>query len=177
MRHPHASRRRAELVPLLAAALPASFLLIGCATSRTFPVSAPSPMLGRSMPDFRRVALDGTTVATARLRGRPLVIKFFAEYCEPCQRSLPEAEQLHRAHAEVAFLGVSEDESESAAVGVRSRFGLSFPIIHDRGQGIRGRFRVTTLPMTFVIDRQGLVRWVGDEREHDLERAIAAACR
>jgi peroxiredoxin len=127
------------------------------------------------MPDFRRAALDGTTVDTAALRGRPLVIKFFAEYCAPCWRSLPEIERLHRAHGGVTFIGVSEDETEAAAYRIRARFGLSFPIVHDRGRGLGGRFRVTALPMTFVMDRQGIVRWVAEEREQDLERAIAAA--
>jgi cytochrome c biogenesis protein CcmG, thiol:disulfide interchange protein DsbE len=136
-------------------------------------------MLARPMPDFRRLTLDGTSIDTATLRGRALVIKFFAEYCEPCKRSLPEAEQLHRAHPEVAFLGVSEDESESAAHGTRSQFALTFPIVHDRGQGISGRFRVTALPITFVIDKHGVVRWVGrgDERGRDLAGAIEAAER
>ncbi len=121
------------------------------------------------------MALDGTTVDTAALRGRPLVIKFFAEYCAPCWRSLPEAERLHRAQGGITIVGVSEDESEAAAHRVRARLGLSFPIVHDRGHGLGGRFRVTALPMTFVMDRQGIVRWVAEEREHDLERAIAAA--
>jgi cytochrome c biogenesis protein CcmG/thiol:disulfide interchange protein DsbE len=166
-----ASVRRSGLVPLLSVL---ACLAWGCATPRSLPASAPSPLLARAMPDFRRVALDGTIVDTARLRGRLLVIKFFADYCQPCRRSLPEAEQLHRAHGEIAFLGVSEDESEAAAARVRSRFGLSFPIVHDRGQGLSGRFRVTALPMTFVIDRQGIVRWVTDEREQGLRSAIAA---
>jgi cytochrome c biogenesis protein CcmG, thiol:disulfide interchange protein DsbE len=149
-------------------------LVLGCAASRPLPASAPSPLLVLTMPDFRRAALDGTILDTAALRGRPLVIKFFAEYCAPCWRSLSEFERLHRVRGDVAVVGVSEDETEASAFRMRARLGLSFPIVHDREHGLSGRFRVTALPTTFVIDRQGIVRWVAEEREQDLERAIAA---
>jgi cytochrome c biogenesis protein CcmG, thiol:disulfide interchange protein DsbE len=162
-----ASRRTA-----LVAAL--TCLVLGCAASYPLPASAPSPLLVRSMPDFRRAALDGTTVDTAARRGRPLVIKFFAEYCAPCWRSLSELERLHRVRGDVAVVGVSEDETLASAFRMRARFGLSFPIVHDRDHGLSGRFRVTALPMTFVIDRQGIVRWVAETRDEELERAIAA---
>jgi cytochrome c biogenesis protein CcmG/thiol:disulfide interchange protein DsbE len=150
-------------------------LVLGCTAARPMPASAPSPLLVQTIPDFRRAALDGNTIDTSALRGQPLVIKFFAEYCAPCWRSLPEMERLHRAQREVTFVGVSEDETEEAAYRMRARLGLSFPIVHDRGHGLSGRFRVTALPATFVMDRHGIVRWVAEAREHDLERAIAAA--
>jgi peroxiredoxin len=147
---------------------------LGCAASRPLPASAPSALLALTMPDFRRATLDGTSLDTAALRGRPLVIKFFAEYCAPCGQSLSQIERLHRGQPDVAFVGVCEDETEASAFRVRARLGLSFPIVHDRDHGLSGRFRVTELPMTFVVDRRGIVRWVAETREEDLERAIAA---
>ncbi|HVJ21588.1 MAG TPA: TlpA disulfide reductase family protein, partial [Polyangiaceae bacterium] len=100
--------------------------------------------------------------------------KFFAEYCEPCKRTLPAAERLHHEHPEVTFVGVSADDYAATARAIRKLYGLSFPIVHDTGRSLQGRFRVTELPVTFVVDRAGVVRWVGGpaQSEKDLAQAI-----
>jgi thiol-disulfide isomerase/thioredoxin len=127
------------------------------------------------MPAFKRRTLSGSTLDTAALAGRVVVVKFFADYCEPCKRTLPAAEALAREHGDVAFIGVSEDERASVAEDIVRRYSLSFPVIHDAGQVLRGRFRVSEIPATFVADRAGNVRWVGgDRQDHDaLAEAIA----
>jgi hypothetical protein len=91
--------------------------------------------------------------------------------------TLPEAERIHHDHADVIFLGVDEDEGAEAAQALVARFGLTFPVVHDTSNVLSGRFRVATLPATFVADRSGVVQWVGGEGQtgDDLERAVAAA--
>jgi peroxiredoxin len=140
------------------------------------PPSAPSPLYEGAAPDFSRPSLSGAQVDTAALRGQTVVIKFFAKYCEPCKRTLPAAQRLHEEHPEVAFIGVSEDESQSDAEALITSYGLSFPVVLDRGNVLAGRFRVSEIPVTFVIDAQGVVRWVGGpgQSEDDLARAVAS---
>jgi cytochrome c biogenesis protein CcmG/thiol:disulfide interchange protein DsbE len=140
------------------------------------PPSAPSPLAQQGVPDFARPTLAGASVDTEKLRGKVVVIKFFAKYCEPCKRTLPAAEKLHRKHAEVAFVGVSEDEYASDAQVLVDTYGLSFPIVHDQGNVLAGRFRVSEMPVTFVVDTQGVVQWIGGpgQDEDDLAAAIAA---
>ncbi len=149
--------------------------LVGCGGA-ALPAGAESALLGKGLPDFHRPSLQGERVATGDLRGKTVVVKFFAEYCEPCKRTLPAAERLHRQHPEVAFIGVSEDEYASTAHAVGRSYGLSFPIVHDAGRALQGRFRVSELPVTFVADQQGTVRWVGGpaQNEGDLELALDA---
>jgi cytochrome c biogenesis protein CcmG/thiol:disulfide interchange protein DsbE len=115
-------------------------------------------------------------IETSALRGRPVVIKFFAEYCEPCKRTLPAAERLHRQKPEVSFIGISEDDYASTAGKIGDEYGLTFPIVHDIGKALKGRFRVSDMPMTFVADASGTVRWVGGpaQNEHELEQALEA---
>jgi hypothetical protein len=57
-----------------------------------------------------------------------------------------------------------------------ARFGLSFPVIHDASNVLSGRFRVASLPTTFVADANGVIRWVGDESqtEPQLRQAVEA---
>lgn len=154
-----------------------SLLLLAACAHGPPPPSAPSPLLGKEAPSFRRPTVDGGRVDTGALRGRPVVIKFLARYCAPCVHSLPAVQRLHARHAGVAFLGIAEDEHEDDVRAQISNFGLSFPIVHDRDRVLAGRFRVTELPATFVVDAAGLVRWVGGpgQTEQGLERAIAAA--
>lgn len=149
------------------------FGLLGCG-SPAYPPSHPSPLLQRPVPDFKRPGLDGSVVDTQAARGKTLVVKFFAKYCEPCKRTLPAVESLHKAHGDVVFIGVSEDESEADAKEIVGTYGLTFPVVHDRGNVLSGRYRVSDLPITFVVDATGKVSWVGGpaQTEEDLKRAV-----
>ncbi len=150
--------------------------LTGCAAKSPPPPSAPSPLQGKAAPTFVRDTLDGRSVDTTKLAGRVTVLKFFAEYCEPCKRTLPAAQTLHRRYDEVAFIGISEDERRGDAVALVRQYGLTFPVVMDRGNVLSGRFRVAALPATFVLDREGTVAWVGGpgHDEDALEHAIAS---
>jgi thiol-disulfide isomerase/thioredoxin len=143
----------------------------------TFPASASHALLNQKLPDLTaRETLDGSPLDAKALEGKPVVVKFFAEYCKPCKETLPAVESLAKQYGDVVFIGMDEDESNSTARELVKQYGLTFPVVHDQGR-FRGRFRVTEMPMTFVADKTGLVRWVGDERqtEADLRRAVEAA--
>ena len=140
--------------------------------------SGPSALDAKAMPDVKRRTLEGGTFDTAEIRGRKVVVvKFFAKYCEPCKRSLPWFQRFASDHPEVAVLGVAEDERESDARDVATMYGLKFPIVHDTGNALSGRFRVSDMPITFVADKKGRIRWVGgpDQTEADLEAAVSAS--
>lgn len=147
--------------------------LLGCGPSGP-PRSAPSPILEKDLPKFRRPTVNGGNVSTKE-GGRVMVVKFFAKYCEPCMKTLPEAQRLHRENPDVLFVGVAEDEYQTDVQAMIDRFGLSFPVVHDRGNVLAGRFRVDELPITFVADAAGRIRWVGNGNtsESGLEAAIA----
>ena len=148
-----------------------------CAAKGPPPPSSPSPLHGNAAPTFQRDTLDGRRIDTGALAGKVWVVKFFAEYCEPCKRTLPEAQRLSQRYDDVVFIGVSEDERQDVAAGLARTYGLTFPIILDRGNVLSGRFRVSELPVAFVVDPAGNVAWVGGPGQDDdaLERAIRAA--
>lgn len=142
------------------------------------PPSAASPVFEASMPDFSRRTIAGQQLDTAAMHGDEgtvVVVKFFAKYCEPCKRTLPAAQKLSTKYPDVHWIGISEDEYASDAQAMVDGFGLGFPVVHDQGNVLSGRFRVTEMPATFVADRQGVVRWVGGpgQTERELEQAIA----
>jgi len=164
--------RRAVAVILFCATL-------GCAHaagSVAPPPSSPSRLLGEALPTFRRPTLQGGTFDTAASPGQVVVVDFFAAYCKPCQRSLPAQEALHRKQPGLTIVGVSLDDTPDNAWKSVRRHRLTFPVVHDSGNVLAGRMRVTELPISFVVDGGGRVRWVGgpDQPYDALERAIAA---
>ncbi|MBL4689388.1 MAG: TlpA family protein disulfide reductase [Nannocystaceae bacterium] len=138
------------------------------------PPSHPSALRTSTLPDFDKVTLAGARVDTEALRGQVVVVKFFAKYCEPCKETLPAAQRLHSKYDDVTFIGISLDERGSDTQQVVAQYGLTFPVVMDRSRSLSGRYRVVDIPMTFVVDRQGIVQWVAGpgQTEEDLERAI-----
>lgn len=131
----------------------------------------------KALPTVKRKAIDGREVDTSALRGKVVVVKFFAKFCEPCKKTLPFVEAYARAHPEVAVVGVSEDESEADVKELVVRYELSFPVVQDGGHSVSGRFRVGELPMVFVADPQGKIRWIGGplHTEEAFANAVQAA--
>ena len=162
----------ARLALALASAL-ALVTTVGCGPGEP-PRSAAHALLAKNAPELKRRTLDGATVDTAKLRGKVVVVKFFAKYCEPCKRTLPLARAFAEKHPEVAVIGVAEDESEADARAVVAEYGLGFPVVHDQGNIVAGRFRVKELPVVFVVDGQGVLRWVGSSEQAD-DGFVAAA--
>jgi peroxiredoxin len=160
------------------ALMAAALALAACARPPTAPPppSSPSPVLNQSVPPFRRPTMQGATFDTAAVGARLLVVDFFAAYCRPCQRTLPALEALHRNRPDVTVVGVSLDDTPEGAVRMINRHHLTFPVIHDRGHVLAGRFRVTDLPTAFVVDGSGRIIWsAGPAQPVDaLPRAVSA---
>jgi peroxiredoxin len=153
-------------------------LLLACPPSapKVTPPSTPSTLLGKTAPDFKRPALDGKDVSVAAGHGKVVVVKFMASYCEPCKRTLPAIEKLHGKDKDILVIGVAEDEREADAQALVASYKLTFPVVHDRQNILAARFRVRELPVTFVLDVEGRVAWVGgpEKTEDDIIAAIEA---
>lgn len=106
--------------------------------------------------------LNGGEVKLAALSGKVVVIDFFASWCEPCMRELPELEKLHRGLAKtgVIFLGVSLDKERKNAEALVKRFGLSFLVVHDPEGKVAEAYDPPKMPSTYVVDKAGLVRHI-----------------
>jgi peroxiredoxin len=150
--------------------------LAGCARpADPPPPSSPSAVLNQPVPAFRRPTLQGTTFDTAEIGARLLIVDFFASYCRPCQKTVPALEALHRERPDVAIVGVSMDDTPEDAARMIDRHHLTFPVIHDRGHVLAGRFRVTELPSAFVVDGNGRIIWTAGpaQPEDALSRVVA----
>ncbi len=165
--------RRFVRLPQAACALAA--VLISCATTK-LPPSASGPALGRALPEFTRRSLAGQMVSSSEMRGKIVVIEFFAQYCKPCWRALPQVQKLAAGDAALLVIGIGEDEFASDTDLMARQLGLTFPVVHDAGNNLAGRFRIGQIPATLVLDRSGVVRWQArpEDGVAELRRAVAA---
>jgi thiol-disulfide isomerase/thioredoxin len=95
----------------------------------------------------------------ASQRGTPVVVEVFASWCGTCRRAAPALSEMYRSYAgkNVAFVGVSVDESRQKAEDARTEWRIPYPVAHDDGSVSRG-YAVSLLPTVVLIDKHGKVR-------------------
>lgn len=127
--------------------------------------------IGKPAPDFALKTLKGDrSVSLKSLRGKPVVIDFWATWCGPCERQQPILQKLYQEYSDrVAFLMVSNEEAETVAPVVAER-KLTIPQLLDPGAKVAAKFQAESLPTTFFIDSRGILRQVhvGVPSEGDL---------
>lgn len=155
--------RRRRLALACAAVLAVPALATGCGPG-TMPASLQHPLAGMSAPPFQGVStLDRDVGVPGRALTKATVVDFWASWCDACQESLPALDDLWQSHRHdgLMVIGVSVDEHEEDALAAVERLHASFPVLVDSSQRLASRYGVAQIPLTFVIDRAGMVRWVG----------------
>ncbi|HXH85225.1 MAG TPA: TlpA disulfide reductase family protein [Nitrospira sp.] len=116
---------------------------------------------GDEAPNFRLRDMKGQMVALSDLRGKVVLLNFWATWCGPCRIEMPAMEQLYRAYPRKDFeiLAVSTDAQGVAVTRpFQQENKLTFPILHDADFRVGLAYGARTLSMTFMVDRQGIVR-------------------
>jgi cytochrome c biogenesis protein CcmG, thiol:disulfide interchange protein DsbE len=154
---------------LLAGALP----LFACGPG-VMPRSLEHALAGAVAPEFREVATADREVGLpGSPRTKATVIDFWASWCPGCQQSLAAMDALYRDKKAdgVMVIGVSVDTSGDDAILLAEHLHASFPIVLDPGMRLAGSYGVAQVPLTFVVDRRGTVRWIG-RSPGDARRAV-----
>lgn len=111
---------------------------------------------GEKAPDFSYTLADGTH-KLSDLRGKPVLVNFWATWCMPCIEEMPELEAARHANPDLVILAVNRNESTEAIAAFAPKVGVSFPLITDRDGAISERYGVINLPTTFFINRDGTI--------------------
>lgn len=152
-----AINRRVLLVGLVVVACVIGVLLLNLGRD---PHSIRSPLIGRPAPAFALVPVGGGAPVTSdSLRGRPVVVNFWATWCAPC---LEEHETLQRTASalgrDVQFLGVVYEDEEERVKAFQQRYGATYPSLLDPEGKAAIAYGVGGVPETYFIDAAGVIR-------------------
>jgi len=126
------------------------------------------PVLGQS----------GQKISLSDYAGRPLIVNFFASWCEPCQKETPLLATFYRSeHGKVAIVGLDENDVLGSATSFTHKEGVSYPVGFDPGVTAASAYGVAGLPQTFFLDARHRIvdRVFGAVTLADLNRGIALA--
>jgi peroxiredoxin len=132
-----------------------------------FAGEAPDPIdRGSRAPPFELPRIGETgTLSLASLRGKVVLLNFWATWCEPCEEEMPAMQRLHRELSGSAFelVAVSVDADAAPVLEFRERFGLGFTVLLDADQRVARSYQTFRFPETLLIGRDGVIleRYVG----------------
>jgi len=133
---------------------------------------------GHPAPDFSFTTLrDGRRLSLSDFHGKVVLLDFWATWCEPCMAELPNVKEIYKKYHDRGFeiIGISLDTSESALRSELQKQGITWPQYYD-GKGwdnqIAALYRVFAIPATFLLDREGVIRY-RDLRGEELEDKVA----
>jgi cytochrome c-type biogenesis protein len=133
----------------------------------------PGPRVGQPAIEYVATTLEGDSVSLASLRGQVVLLNLWATWCVPCRQETPYLQSVFAEHEAqgLRVVGISLDTGD-AAEDIRSfveEYGVTYTILHDpRMRGLE-LYQIIGLPGSFLIDREGILRWMqyGPIREGD----------
>jgi cytochrome c biogenesis protein CcmG/thiol:disulfide interchange protein DsbE len=132
-------------------------------------------------PDFTLTRLDGPgKLRLSSLRGKAVVLNFWASWCDPCKKEAPTLEAASRRWAnDVVVLGVDVNDFAGDARGFMRRHGITYPIVHDNANVTPPKYGFAALPESFFVDRRGRVvgHVAGEVTSADLQQGVEEALR
>jgi len=116
-------------------------------------------------PDFTLLSIDGKTVTLSQLRGKVILLDFWATWCAPCRSAIPHLNNLHKAYRErgLEIIGVSLDKGSPEQVRrFAVNMGIQYTIIMANDEVVKN-YDISPIPTTYLIDRDGHIsnKWVG----------------
>jgi cytochrome c biogenesis protein CcmG, thiol:disulfide interchange protein DsbE len=148
----------------------------GACAPATPPKSEASLLLGERMPPFQTETMSGRHVVSAGFQGQAAVLVFVTTDCEACNRALLAAQTAFDEYGEIHVVSIFQREGAEKARSLAAKLKLAYPAAIDLDGTIGRQFRVQDVPRTFVIDADGLIRWIGGAHmtEADLLAAVEA---
>lgn len=112
-------------------------------------------------PDFTLKSQKGDNLKLSELRGKVILINFWASWCGPCRQEMPVLNELYQHYRSLDFtvLGVNVEQNSDKAESLLKEIPVSFPILFDNHNQVSKLYNVKGMPSTVLVDRDGNVRY------------------
>lgn len=116
--------------------------------------------IGNRAIDFELQTLDGKTVKLSDFRGKPVLLNFWATWCPPCRFEVPFLDQINQSYAAkgLVMLAVDIGEDSTTINNFMMSLNVSLPVLMDTDKKVAKAYSITTIPRTFLIDNNGIIR-------------------
>jgi len=126
----------------------------------------PSPLgRGADAPPFELTRLEGQPLSLTSLRGKVVLINFWATWCKPCEDEMPAMDRLYASLRDQGFelVAISVDDGREEVERFQKRLGFSFPVLLDPEKLVSERYQTYRFPESFLVDRDGVIveRYIG----------------
>ena len=114
--------------------------------------------VGQKPPTFTLATFDGQVIGPAEMAGKVIFVNFWASWCKPCEQEAPYLEAAWRYYqpgGNVLFLGIAWTDTDTASLAFMKKFNVSYPNGPDLGTAISQAYRITGVPETYIIDKEG----------------------
>jgi thiol-disulfide isomerase/thioredoxin len=138
-------------------------ILIGAASAGIASAASVAPLAsGTPAPAFQLGSADGRAVDLVGLKGKVVMINFWASWCGPCRKEMPILEQLNKQYRGkgLTLIGVNVEPDSKAAMNWLKETPVSFPILFDTDSKVSKLYQVAGMPNTVILDRKGTVRYI-----------------
>ena len=119
--------------------------------------------IGAPVPEYAATSLVGDSVSLAALHGKVVLLNVWATWCHPCRDEIPELQAIHERYAarglELVGISVDTESADDAIHAFMRDFRMTYPVWRDPAERVSAQFHIVGVPATFLIDRDGVLRW------------------
>ncbi|HEY0811087.1 MAG TPA: TlpA disulfide reductase family protein [Longimicrobiales bacterium] len=119
--------------------------------------------VGTAAPAYSAVSTSGDSVDLSSMKGSVVLLNVWATWCIPCRREIPELQALHQEYESkgLRIVGVSVDggEADGDVNAFIQDFKMTYTVLRDPGERVLNVFRIQGVPASYLVDREGIVRW------------------
>jgi peroxiredoxin len=144
----------------------------------TSAIAAP-PLISAPAPDFALRALGKENVRLSEHLGEVVLLNFWATWCGPCRQEMPLLDALYAKYqrAGLVLLGINIDEDREHAIEMAQTLRVGYPILFDERKDVARAYQLGTMPLTVLIDREGVVRYVSEGYKAGYEKLYTEKLR
>lgn len=126
----------------------------------TAKINEEAPAIGNYAPRFSLPSLDGQDFSLDRVEGKPVLLNFWASWCEPCKTEAPELVNLYKEYSdkiEILAINVTASDTIENAKSFADEYGFTFPVLLDEHAVTAKKYKVRPIPTTFFVNKEGLI--------------------